>query len=102
LTNDLDLAAVVARSDAKSQQTVAQWIERQNAAGRQQRDDYITMLDQQQQDVDAGRVAAEAAAPHSSGKLDREAYNQSDAIVYPYWYHGHRHVTIRRHTKRVK
>ena len=94
LTNDLDLAALVARSDAKSQQTVAQWIERQNAAGRQQHDDYITMLDQQQQDVDVSRAAAEAAGPHSSGKLDREAYNQSVAVVYPYWYHGHRHVTI--------
>ena len=96
LANDLDLATLVARSDAKSQQTVAQWIERQNAAGRQQHDDYIAMLEQQQQGVDAGRAAADAAAPHSSGKLDREAYNQTDAIVYPYWYHGHRHATIYR------
>jgi hypothetical protein len=96
LTNDLDLAALVARSDAKSQQTVAQWIERQNAAGRQQHDDYIAMLEQQQQEVSAGRAATDAAAPHSSGKLDREAYNQTDAIVYPYWYHGHRHATIYR------
>jgi hypothetical protein len=96
LTNDLDLAALVARSDAKSQQTVAHWIERQNAAGRQQHDDYIAMLEQQQQEVSAGRAAADAAAPHSSGKLDREAYNQTDAIVYPYWYHGHRHATIYR------
>jgi hypothetical protein len=96
LTNDLDLAALVARSDAKSQQTVAQWIERQNAAGRQQHGDYIAMLEQQQQEVSAGRAAADAVAPHSSGNLDRGAYNQTDALVYPYWYHGHRHATIYR------
>jgi len=94
LTNDLDLAALVARSDAKSQQTVAQWIARQNAAGRQQHDDYIAMLEQGQQEVSAGRAAGDAAAPHNSGNLDRAAYNQTDAIVYPYWYNGHRHVTI--------
>jgi hypothetical protein len=90
LTNDLDLAALVGRSDAKSQQTVAQWIVRQNAAGRQQHDDYIAMLDQQQREVDSARSAAEAAKPQPSGALDRGAYNQTEVVwPYPYWHHRH-------------
>jgi hypothetical protein len=82
LTDDIDLGALVARSDAQSQQLLADYVQRQNAADRQMRDDYNAMLDQQARDVEQSRAAAAAAAPHSSGKLDRGAYNKDP---WPPW-----------------
>jgi hypothetical protein len=96
LTNDVDLAALVARHDAESQHAIATWIRRQDDADHQARGDYNAMLDQQQLEVDAARAAAEAAKPRPSGALDREPYNQTDA-VWPYgYYHHHRHFIYTR------
>jgi hypothetical protein len=64
LTNDIDLAYLVARKDATSQNMIANFIRKQNEADRQGREANIAMLEQQQRDVDAARAAAEAAKPH--------------------------------------
>jgi hypothetical protein len=76
VTDDIDLGQLVARNDAESQRLLADYIQRQNAVDRENRDAYNAMLDQQSRDVERNRAAAAAAAPHSSGKLDRGAYNR--------------------------
>ena len=86
VTNDVDIARGASASDQAAQMAIANGIERSNKAAQQAKDAYNAMLDQQQREVDASRAAADAAGPHNSGKLDREAYNKSDAIVYPYGY----------------
>jgi hypothetical protein len=81
VTNDLDIARGASTSDQAAQNAIANKIEKSNKEVQQQHEAYNAMLDQQQQDVNASRAAADAAGPHNSGKLDREAYNQTDAVV---------------------
>jgi hypothetical protein len=86
LTDDVDLAQLVARNDAQSQRLVAEYVQRQNAADRENQNAYKAMLDEQARDVERNRAAAAAAAPHSSGKLDRGAYNKDP---WPWIYRRH-------------
>ncbi len=86
VTNDLGIAQSASASDQAAQNAVANKIERSNKEAQQAQEAYNARLDQQQLELEAKQVARDAAGPHNSGKLDREAYNQTDAIVYPYGY----------------
>ena len=94
VTNDLNLAQSASASDQAAQNSIANNIEKSKNQARQQQDANNARLDQQQQELDASRALTDAAGPHNSGKLDREAYNQSDAIVYPYGHHHHSRIYV--------
>jgi hypothetical protein len=93
VTNDLDLAALVARRDAQSQQTVAQYMKEQMDAYRAGKEKEIPLYDQQQRDVEARRVAA-ANAAKGNNPLDREAYHEKDSQYW--WWHRHPYIYSRR------
>ena len=91
VTNDLDLAALVAKQDAQSQQAVAQSMKEQMDAYRAAKEKEIPLYDQQQRDVEARRTAA-AIAAKGPNPLDREAYHESR----PWWWYGHPYIYRRR------
>jgi hypothetical protein len=99
VTNDLDIAQGASASDQAAQNAVANKIERSNKEAQQAQEEYNARLDQQQQELEARQAAADAAGPHNSGKLDREAYNQSDAIGYPYGNPHHHRIIYTKKTK---
>lgn len=92
VTNDLGIAQSASASDQAAQNAVANKIERSNKEAQQAQEAYSARLDQQQQELEASQAARDAAGPHNSGKLDRDAYNQT-RDVYPYGSHHHRIYT---------
>jgi hypothetical protein len=98
VTNDLDLAALVARQDAQSQQALAQEMKERMDAYRAGKEKEIPLYDQQQRDVEARRVAA-ANAAKGNNPLDREAYHEKVSQPW-WWWHRHPYIYARSSSKR--
>ena len=97
VTNDLDLAALVARQDAQSQQALAQDMKERMDAYRAGKEKEIPLYDQQQRDVEARTVAA-ANAAKGNNPLDREAYHEKVSDPW-YWRHRHPYIYLRSSSK---
>ncbi|PYK61228.1 MAG: hypothetical protein DME43_02950 [Verrucomicrobia bacterium] len=96
VTNDLDLAVLVARQDAQSQQALAQDMKERMDAYRAGKEKEIPLYDQQQREVEARREAA-ANAAKGNNPLDREAYHEK--VSYPWWWHRHPYIYVRSSSK---
>jgi hypothetical protein len=85
LTNDLDLAALVARQDADAQQALARAMNERLATYRAEKTNLIPYYEQQQRDLEARKAAAAAAAARNrQNPLERRAYDEKQAV--PYWW----------------
>lgn len=84
VTNDLDMAAIAARSDALSQQELAKYLARQQQVDRQFQNEQNKLFDEQQREAAARREAA-AIAAHGTNKLDRGAYHEKEAYYYRHY-----------------
>ena len=96
VTNDLDLAALVARQDAQSQQALAQDMKERMDAYQAGKEKEIPLYDQQQREVEARRELA-ANAAKGNNPLDREAYHEK--VSYPWWWHRHPYIYVRSSSK---
>jgi|ERR1051325_3475913 hypothetical protein len=83
LTNDLDLAALVSRQDAESQEALARAMDERMAAYRAEKVKQIPLYEEQQRNV-AARKAARDTATNRQKTLDRGAYDQKRAL--PDWW----------------
>ena len=89
LTNDLDIAALAARRDAKAQQDLTSFLLGQQAIDQAMRDKQNEAYDKQQNGA-AERRRAAAIAAKGANRLDQGAYHET--VSWPYYYHHHRWI----------
>lgn len=85
VTNDIDLAALVAKEDARSQEAARDMIRAQLATYRADKEKEKPIFDQQQREAEQRRAAA-ANTAKGANPLDRGAYHEKESRLY-YWHH---------------
>lgn len=87
LTNDLDIAELASRRDAKAQRDLANYLVEQRRIDEASREKQGEVFDQRQREASARRTAA-AVARKGSNPLERGAYNEKRAVYgRPYIYY---------------